>query len=602
MLSRDSEVTPSRQALYQPAACKIALLLAVCLGFQFRVSGRPLVIHRVTVSGTARPLQLETRAGEPLDGGPVARDVKRLWETGWFDDIRVLTESIPEGAVLRFVLTERPRYLLRKLRFHPRHFELPAPFLPGTWVDRVGVERLARTFQESLKDSGYRDALVNFEIIPASIRQADVLFRVNEGKRYVVDTLEVSGLSPADFRRVAGRLRAIQPRTLLPGIPQVWKGWKLRPQLNQETLDLALQRLRSNYISQGFLDATANVESIAFERNLASISIRVLPGAPYHLDGFQISNSFTPTGLNMSPNQLPMKELCRCLIEKRAQAERSGVVDFGARLLAHPTDNTEEVGTRQGVSLSARIETGPSYQVRSIEFRGNYHLSDLTLRKVLLLSEGERFDRSRLQRSLTRLNLTGLIHPVSEFDVEVQRDSTQGRVDLVISVREKDRGRWFLGAPLWTGLASSSWFSIGSQLPNWGPASLELPTYFVTMNLTSPLLRLPLSIFNPARPSISLARPYLPGQGWKSGFQISPQASWPRMLLASSLLQVRPRVEERLQQTSSLQVPIQWSTTSSDEPRMLTAGVLICHPARKSQARLLSYLHIATEWLFAIGL
>jgi Surface antigen variable number repeat len=73
-------------------------------------------------------------------------------------------------------------------------------------------------------------------------------------------------------------------------------------------------------------------------------------------------------------------------------------------------------------------------RVRSITFRGNHHLSDLTLRKVLVLSEGEWFDRSLLRRSLIRLNLTGLIHPLSELDVEVQPDSVQHEVDLVISV------------------------------------------------------------------------------------------------------------------------------------------------------------------------
>jgi len=594
------EVRPLRQGIYQAVAWEIALLAAVCVGFQARVSGQPLVIQRVTISGTERPLQLETKAGELLERSRVAQDVKRLWATGWFDDIRVLTESIPEGTVLRFVLSERPRYLLRKVRFKPRHFELPASVFPGTFMDRAGVERLARSFQEKLKDSGYRDAIVNFEITPVGIHQADVLFRVDEGKRTVVDRLEVSGISLADSNQVA-IFSAVQPRKLLPGIPRVWKGWKLRPQLNQEALDLALQRLRSNYISRGYLDATTNVESIAFEDNLASISIRVLPGAPYRLEGLQISDNLTPTALDMLPNQLPMKELCRCLIEKRARAERSGVVDFGAQLFVRPS-YTGEVSTQQGVSLSARIQTGPSHRVRSIEFRGNHHLSDLTLRRVLLLSEGERFDRGRLRRSLTRLNLTGLIHPVSEFDVEVQRDATQQMVDLVISIREKDKGRWFLGAPAWVGLARSSWFSIGSRLPNWGPPYLEVPTHFIAMNLATPLPGLPLSIFNRAHLSISLARPYLPGQGWRSGFQVSPQASWSQMLLASGLLQIKPRLEERLQPTSSLQVPVQWSSTSSDEPRVLTAGVLICHSPRKPQARLLSYLHIATEWLFATGL
>jgi outer membrane protein assembly factor BamA len=598
MFSRRIRVKPPLQsATYRPAPWRTALLFAVCLAGEAHATGQPRVIQTVTVSGTARPLQLETKAGELLERSRVARDVKRLWATGWFDDIRVERESVPEGCVVRFQLTERTRYLLRRVRFKPRNFELPNPVPLGTLIDRVVVERLAKTFEEKLKDSGYREATVHFELTPVGVRQADVLFHVNQGRRYVVDTVEVSSLSHEDSRQVARILRGVQARRLLPGIPRVWKGWKLRPALNQETLNLALQSLRSHYISQGYLNATATVEGIRFDKNLASISVRVLPGTAYRLERLQISNGPTPARLEIPQSQPPLKDLCRCLLEKRAQAERSGISDFEAHLHVYPAFQNGQPWTQQTVSVSAQTQAGSPYRVRSIEFRGNHQFSDLTLRKMLLLSEGEWFDRSLLRRSLSRLNLTGLIYPLSEFDVEVQPDSAQHTVDVVIAVRERDRGRWFLGAPAWRGFSHGAWFSIGSRLPGWGPSYLELPTHLVAFNLTSPLFGLSLSALSQANLSFTLARPYFPGQSWRSGFQVSPQASWTQMLLASGMHQVKPRLAEWLQPTPSLSVPVQWNTASSDQPRALTSGVLICEPESKLQGRLLSYLQIATEWL-----
>src|SRR4030095_3786795 len=248
-------------------------------------------------------------------------------------DIRVERESVPEGCVVRFHLTERTRYLLRRVRFKARNFELPNPVPSGTLIDRVVVERLAKTFEEKLKDSGYREATVHFELTPVGVRQADVLFHVNQGRRYVVDTVEVSSLSHEDSRQVARILRGVQARRLLPGIPRVWKGWKLRPALTSETLNLALQRVRSHYISQGYLDATATMERIGFEENLASISIRVLPGTVYRIDSLQITNSLTPARPEILQSQLSLKDLCHCLLKRRAEAERSGISDFEAHLL-----------------------------------------------------------------------------------------------------------------------------------------------------------------------------------------------------------------------------------------------------------------------------
>jgi outer membrane protein assembly factor BamA len=581
-------------------ACKIVLWLSLCPGFEARVSGHPLV-QTIIVHGTERPLQLETKAGEPLEIRRVSRDVKRLWATGWFDDIRVETESVPAGVVVQFKLAERERYLLRRVRFKPRHFELPSPVPPGTQIDRAVLERLAKTLEERLKDSGYRDAIVRFELIPTDIRQADVLVRVNQGRRYVIDTLEVSGISSEDSRQVAKTLQDVRPRRLLPGIPHVWEGWKLRHPLNQGALNLALQRLRSNYISRGYLDATAVVEAIGFEQDLASVSVRIQLGAAYHVESLRVSEGFAPAQQDISLNQFPLKDLCDCLMEKRAEAERDGVSDFGVELLVRPTYLTGAPRIQQSVSLTARIHGGPPYRVRTIEFRGNHNLSDITLRRMLLLSEGDWFDRGLLRRSLTRLNLTGIIHPVGEFDVEVQSNPAQNVVDLVIPVRERDRGRWSLGAPVWGGFSSSAWFSIGSRLPNWGPSYLELPTYFVAFNITSPFPALGLSVFNQPRLSISLARPYLPGHGWWSGFQVSPQTRWDRMLLASGLHQLKPRLAERLQPMPSLPVPLRWNTASPDQPPILTSGALICEPPRKPMGRLLSYFQVGTEWLLPTG-
>ena len=128
--------------------------------------------------------------------------------------------------------------------------------------------------------------------------------------------------------------------------------------MNQETLNLALWSLRAHYISQGYLDATAVVEGIGFEDNLASISIRVLPGTLYRIESLQIADSLTARRpeILQSP-QLPLKDLCHCLLKKRAQAERSGISDFEAHLLVHPAYQNGEPGAQQ-TGLTLRSDPG----------------------------------------------------------------------------------------------------------------------------------------------------------------------------------------------------------------------------------------------------
>ncbi len=63
-------------------------------------------VERVLIRGTRRPLQLETRAGQPLDLDRIDRDSHRLWATGWFEDIRVESFESAGGLRLTFSTTD----------------------------------------------------------------------------------------------------------------------------------------------------------------------------------------------------------------------------------------------------------------------------------------------------------------------------------------------------------------------------------------------------------------------------------------------------------------------------------------------------------------
>src|SRR5687767_9045377 len=101
MFRRHTEGKPRWQSARQRRATwGTALLSAVCLAVQTHANDQPCVIQTVTVDGTTRPLQVETKAGEVFESSRIASDVKRLWATGWFDDIRVARESVPAGCVV----------------------------------------------------------------------------------------------------------------------------------------------------------------------------------------------------------------------------------------------------------------------------------------------------------------------------------------------------------------------------------------------------------------------------------------------------------------------------------------------------------------------
>jgi hypothetical protein len=92
-----------------------------------------------------------------------------------------------------------------------------------------------------------------------------------------------------------------------------------------------------------------------------------------------------------------------------------------------------------------------------------------------------------------------------------------------------------------------------SRLPSWGRGFLELSTYTASFNmlaLVTPAFSmsiLGLATNQTAFPYLALQRPFTPGEGWLSGFTISPQLNWQFMVVGYVTNQIERRLIPVLQ-------------------------------------------------------
>jgi hypothetical protein len=380
--------------------------------------------------------------------------------------------------------------------------------------------------------------------------------------------------------------------------------------------------LRSFYLSHGYWDATVSLAGIDFADEKANVSIEVRSGPRYNVSQTHVLRDAPSRELPLSFNgDSPAQELCHCLRQEQRRAEKEGRLDFAARLEVQSAERSHEKGSadeirqsqgregpiqEQWVSLTAKLETSPPYRVRRIEFRGNHSYSDLTLRRILLLNEGEPFDHGLLRQSLARLNRLGFFRTVTEDQVQIVRDPAARQVDLTLDLRETRPGRWALSGSLDPlSLFRPLQFSMGSRLPSWGSGPLELSTYFASLSLSPFAQPLGSLLFlrsgMPWRPLVSIGRPYLPGQGWQSGFVILPQQGGRATLLNSGMIQARRgllALEGGQIETPQLAVSVWRLNKPNDEypasPRF--AGSLFCDSPTPRSAWVRSAALAALDW------
>lgn len=453
------------------------------------------VVTSVGVPGSNLQVKLATQVGQPYDAKTIQKDVRYLWGLGRFEDIRVETAQQDAGLAVVFRTKVFPIRMLHEVPIEPNTFGLEIKIPQFTPMSPLRAHQIALEAKRQLEQIGYQNARVEYEMKPAPMSQVDLRLKVDIGDAIRVKEVRVEG-------EVVPRasLRALRSRRIL--------FWRLLPSYSPEAVDADVARIRSSYIAKGYLDAEVRPGPVDIHGNDAAVTIAVDPG-PQH-----------PIGPN----------LCRSLFAERREAQRQGILDFSAKLDAD-----------HGVT----VDRGLPYRVGRIEFTGNHNYKDTTIRRNFLVEEGAVFDERLLRRSIANLNRTAIFERIDAKNVVVQPNEKTGLADVTVRLTERKRGKWSLSGPVGpAALAGPLQASISSRLPPWGRGLLELSTYTASVSMLAfahpllPILNAPTKF----TPILALDRPYMPGEGWKSGFLIAPQLGWKNTAVGYVATQIEQRL------------------------------------------------------------
>lgn len=565
---------------------KLAFLCAVAGAVAFAAEpgaipsvGISTLVRSVEVQGTSSKTDLGTRAGDPYNPEAVTKDVRTLWSSGRFEDIRVETIPQEEGASVVFHVVEKPKKVLRDFRVEPHTYGFQFGLPEGSPMDRARAQQVAMDFRHKLEEEGYSDPAVEPTLIPVGRDKVDLHLKVIAGEAVRVKAVRFMGETVLDPKTVRQALHALRIRRVLPGVPGVWDGWRLFPAYSPDAVQSDLGRIRSLYFSRGYFDAKARLEKVETQGHDATVVIYLDPGSRYRVRQWEVAGGSVKSVLFKPASEVfSSKDLCRCLFEARREAEKRGVIDFSVRLALNRVDESE--GIEPVTDLTATVDEGRSYRVGRIEFVGREKFSEAVLRRNLLLGESDLLDERLLRTSVERLNRTGFFDPMDVGNVQIVTNGSSRVADLRIHVHERKKGLWNISGPVGPArLAGPLQGTIARRLPAWGSGLLELSTYYASFSLigfpVSIARFLPLTTFHGFAPVLAIQRPFIPGDGWLSGFTIAPQLGWPAMALNYGLTQVGERLAPLLLGDSRLTpaLPIMVERPSGD-------GELLCDPPK----------------------
>jgi outer membrane protein insertion porin family len=440
----------------------------------------PYVITKIEFPGIRR-IQRDTlkarifsREGDPFTVEGVRRDFQALWNTQFFEDVRLEVEDDPKnpyGKILLFYVQERP--IIRRIEYKgnksvnesdilDRFKERKVGLSVESQFDPTKIKRAEVVLKELLAEHGRQFATVKptYERIAAT-NAVKLVFNINEGPKVKVGVITVQGNKAFSQRKIIRAMRHSRPYAIPLGITEIPV---LSKTYDRQKLDEDLEvGIRGLYQDHGYFkvlvkDPVLKAQDVnksgipgpwpmvgAKHGKETNITISIEEGELYHMGKLSFHSSDPDQGLVFKPEVLgkvfPLKQgdiLSAEKIRKGLETYKKlygdyGYIDFTA------TPFTDVDDTKHIVDIRMEFDQQKQFYVRRIEFVGNTTTRDKVIRRELLIDEGALFNNRYWEASILRLNQLNYFDPIKPDNAEIKRNTKAGTVDIKLRVKEKGK-------------------------------------------------------------------------------------------------------------------------------------------------------------------
>jgi outer membrane protein insertion porin family len=392
---------------------------------------------------------LTEKIGQPFTPEGLSRDVRELWNSGFFDDIEVDLERRDHGVALRFLVRERPN--VSKVEFEgnttidgedlSEAIEVKAASI----INYPAIQRSIQTIRDKYAEQGYFLAEATSETVPQKNNEVVIKFKIVEHNRVTVRRVTFIGnhsIADEELRRVMF--------TGNPGFFGFGSGGPFR----QDAFERDLAVISALYYDRGHLQVSINTPRVMLtpDRNGIELSITIEEGPRYKIRSLRVyergpdDKEVDPIGGRRKLRNMVRAEagdyFNRAQLLEDLQAVRSLYRDEGyANVKADPETNLDP--EKQEVDIVVPIERGPVVRFGRIEVQGNTKTRDRVIRRELEIAEGDKFSETKLERSRRRITALGYFERV---ELITQDGEIENELRVIIEVTERPTGTFQVGA------------------------------------------------------------------------------------------------------------------------------------------------------------
>lgn len=402
-------------------------------------------VNRILVRGNQRIDQttilsyLPIQPGDVVDATTLDVAVRTLSRTNLFADVQLgvqngdLIVEIVENPIINQVVFEGNKAL------NEEKLTEEVTLKPRGIYTRARVQEDVGSLIELYRLSGRISATVTPKIVQLEQNRVDVVFEIDEGPETGLRSINFLGNEAFSDRELRDVMVSKQSRW--------WRLFSSNDNYDPNRLDYDREQLRKFYTNRGYYDfrIVSAVSELAPDDGAFLMTLTMEEGDQYNFGEIKVvteddrlNAEFLKRILPIRSGQLYESDKIENAVEALTFAAGSAGYAF---VEINPTYSAnDETNT---VDVTFNVQEGQRVYIDRINVIGNTRTIDPVIRRELMLTEGDAFNRALMERS--RNNLRGLGF-FKEVEIEETRGGADDRSILNVTVEEQPTGELSVGA------------------------------------------------------------------------------------------------------------------------------------------------------------
>ncbi len=457
-------------------------------------------IVRITIVGNKRieseaiKRLLKAKEGELFSKKELSDDLKRVYNMGYFDDIRVEATDVPGGKEVIFTVKEKPTIsdisIKGNIVLTDDKIKEALDIKTGSILNIHKVYNNVEMIEGLYKEKGYHNVRVTFKTESLKGDRAKLVFAIEEGKKVLIKEIIFEGNDAYSSDHLQGLMKTSE---------KGFFSWLTSSgELNQEVLDQDITKIAAYYHNNGYIQAKVAEPHITFEDEYIYITIKIEEGLKFGIGKVSMEGDLIkPEDELLSLIKINKEKIYNREVIRKDILTLLDVYSDAGYAYADVVPRVNEDPVRQKVDIAYAITQGKPVYFEKIIITGNTKTRDKVIRRELKVYEQELFSGKRLKqgsRNLYRLDY------FEDIKVNTSRGSSDDKMNLHIDVKEKPTGAFSFGggyssvdhAFLMTSISQRNLFGRGQTLML--KASTGKRTTLFNLGFTEPwLFDIPLS-------------------------------------------------------------------------------------------------------------